>query len=152
MCILCSKVQVVEKIEMADRKPVIKYTVPDKYGDTETDCEYEDSRFYLPTAGWPMFGIKLMKGTLTRVKYTMRNTEGPSPPPCILDFPQRLSDNLYQVGHCPNLVRENKITQSMTCPMESRVSRRRRARTRPRCPAGTSWTAGFTAKKSKLRS
>ena len=66
---------------------------------------FQDERFYLPTSGWPMFGIKPLKGTVTRVRYDMVNAEGASRPPCILDFPKRRSDHLYQVGHCPNLVR-----------------------------------------------
>ena len=95
-----------------------RYTVPDKYGDIETDCEFQEDkdppgpgRFYLPTSGWPMFGIKPLKGTVTRVKYDMVNRDGPSRPPCILDFPKRQSDNSYKVGHCPILVSVAKETE-----------------------------------------
>ena len=35
----------------------------------------------------------------------MVNTGGPSRPPCVLDFPKRHPENVYKVGHCPNLVR-----------------------------------------------
>ena len=102
---------------------VFRYTIPDKYGDAETDCEFEDGRFYLPTSGWPMFGLKPLKGTVSRVRYEMVDANGDARPPCTLDFPKRHPGNLYKVGHCPNLVRRatgarGRIRASKLCVAE----------------------------------